>query len=1051
MVLVTSDFYKKIHIQDREFIMKKLEYFKKNIEQVKGKLNYVPKGFWIRKIKGTDIFKFRLNNSDRILFTFVENKFKQIYNEEGTDILFLSYSSHDNQINRGKNLNKNKAIDNSQEFNINKNELQEDEAQEENKLISSYIKENKLDLSETISFVVEDEYVSILIDENNEDYLYYLSDEQFKCINYNDNPMIVTGGAGSGKTTVCLHKLRLCLKNNLNVAYITYSNLLCEEVERLFNNFNNNQNTFPNFYFLKKYYQETLDINYKYIVKYPQFNEWINKSKFKYKKIMKLDNYNIWSEIRGILKGYMGFEYAESQCLFQRENELLELKKYLSIPFDYSSFNEEEKIAIYKLTLDYQLWLKENKLYDECDLAKIVINKIGEGIIPKYDYLIIDEVQDLSEIELYMLSLLVKKSSNIMLSGDIHQIINPNFFKFGRVKNLYHSYNLHAKEYKLIKNFRNNIEIVKLLNRIIMEKRRKIGATSYDFEQSGIRKGNNPFLINPDNNNIKFILENIKDKHYAVIIVSNNREKEALINTNREAEGRIFTLSEVKGLEYDTVICYNLISSNIKQWSKIYQSDKISKDCLSKYSYYFNMLYVAISRACNNLYLYENKNKNKLIKDFFGSYEELKELNKDNLSLYYKSSESDWRKEASRLEKMEVMDKAQLARNIAEEEKIKKLNYLADKAIENIYPDVEYNTYDENMKSEELLKNGFECYQKMQFVESLKLFEKALELEPENPEIYYKIANVYCYMFEGKETALNYYNHAIKIKPNLYLAYLDKSAVLRSLKRYDEYEEVLMKAIEINPHNGKAYDMLATGYIDKREMDKAIQCYQKSIAYDTYVFDSDNRIWTQTEKNSDMWCEEYKRIFDMINNLKVLLPLNKESKIHNLINNVFVDIIYNPLVNIQQEINGALNGIWDKTQNTVDFNQWLIENIGYYKQCEKSIIDKLCNYVENYSDVKEDTISVDISILEHIVISNKSSWLRKYELAYAKKETEAIVYEYSKLYIRYSILLGDSITPIFGNIGIIEDISNCAKEFINIYSIYLDKYCRNLCNRMLVK
>ena len=74
---------------------------------------------------------------------------------------------------------------------------------------------------------------------------------------------------------------------------------------------------------------------------------------------------------------------------------------------------------------------------------------------------------------------------------------------------------------------------------------------------------------------------------------------------NRE----ILTVSEIKGLERDTVILYNVLSANYDKWETL---DRITvnrktADENSVYRYYFNLFYVAVSRAKSNVYVYEER------------------------------------------------------------------------------------------------------------------------------------------------------------------------------------------------------------------------------------------------------------------------------------------------------------------------------------------------------------------------------------------------------------------------------------------------------------
>lgn len=66
---VTYQLLDDIALEKREFILNKIRNFEKNLLEIKSMKNLL-KGFWVRKIIGTNIYKFRVNSGDRILFKY---------------------------------------------------------------------------------------------------------------------------------------------------------------------------------------------------------------------------------------------------------------------------------------------------------------------------------------------------------------------------------------------------------------------------------------------------------------------------------------------------------------------------------------------------------------------------------------------------------------------------------------------------------------------------------------------------------------------------------------------------------------------------------------------------------------------------------------------------------------------------------------------------------------------------------------------------------------------------------------------------------------------
>lgn len=67
---------------------------------MQNKIRELLAGYWVRIIKNTDVFKFRLNNKDWILFTYKEKRDRNCIDK--FEIVFLLYVNHDEQIRKGK-------------------------------------------------------------------------------------------------------------------------------------------------------------------------------------------------------------------------------------------------------------------------------------------------------------------------------------------------------------------------------------------------------------------------------------------------------------------------------------------------------------------------------------------------------------------------------------------------------------------------------------------------------------------------------------------------------------------------------------------------------------------------------------------------------------------------------------------------------------------------------------------------------------------------------------------------------------------------------------
>lgn len=264
MYLITNNFFKKINDKKlRKKILNKCCNFSEILLKEEKQIRSLPKGFWVKKIINTEIFKFRLNNGDRVLFTYINNA----ENNERT-ILFLEFCKHDDQIRRGNSITKKFENIKTKELEIDKNYKEDDEINKE--YLDEYIKYDYTNLENAISMLVEKEYINKLCENNNEDYIYYLTQNQLDIIKDTKSPILVTGAAGSGKTTVAMHKIK-SLENVCKIGYITKTQLLCEKVKNMYNKFSKNENV--EFLFLNKFYSKILTININNIAKFEDFKK----------------------------------------------------------------------------------------------------------------------------------------------------------------------------------------------------------------------------------------------------------------------------------------------------------------------------------------------------------------------------------------------------------------------------------------------------------------------------------------------------------------------------------------------------------------------------------------------------------------------------------------------------------------------------------------------------------------------------------------------------------------------------------------------------------
>ncbi|MBA9010425.1 hypothetical protein [Clostridium saccharobutylicum] len=216
--------------------------------------------------------------------------------------------------------------------------------------------------------------------------------------------------------------------------------------------------------------------------------------------------------------------------------------------------------------------------------------------------MIYDEIQDLTELQLNFIYSIARNVNNIMLIGDIDQSINISKLNLDFLKNMTYESNSKLSEKFIIKNYRNGSETINWINAFKQIKFSKFKSMGKNFEQEEeyIKEGTKPKIIYNVKNQIK-ILSNVDEDVNSIIIVPDESDKKELEDMGYTL-GRVFSVEDVRGLEYDNIYCYNILSKFNYIWEKVLSNNSKLEDI---YRIYFNMVYIAVTRAKNKVVFIE--------------------------------------------------------------------------------------------------------------------------------------------------------------------------------------------------------------------------------------------------------------------------------------------------------------------------------------------------------------------------------------------------------------------------------------------------------------
>lgn len=471
-----------------------------------------------------------------------------------------------------------------------------------------------------------------------------IQQEQNKIIrNVEDKSLIVQGIAGSGKTSVALHRIAFLLYkieniSSKNVLIFSPNNVFSEYISNVLPELgedNPSETTYANFLescikeykaietfteFIARYYtykEKNIDL-----VKYKQSDEIIKDiedyvlyliKNIKFTKNIEIDIFNevTKEQLKELFERYDRFplftriteiskklseNYARGKLTLARSinKKILESmnieKNYKKI---YYNFYKSKFCKIKLSDNEIKSFVNKNKInYEDAIIFSYI-----KGLLEGFNYnnmikeIVVDEAQDYTLLQYKILSKIFKKSSFSIL-GDVNQTINP-YYKYESLEQIKEVLDK-TKYLELTKTYRSSKEIIEYTNKIL----------NLTFV-SAIRKDNNkPVLFRKETNLKKQLLNDInylkKEYKSVAIITKDDEEANEIYNLLKDDIniGKITINEEIfrkdlivvpsymaKGLEFDSVIVYNKINN-------IYKENE-------KYLYY-----VACTRAQHELIIY---------------------------------------------------------------------------------------------------------------------------------------------------------------------------------------------------------------------------------------------------------------------------------------------------------------------------------------------------------------------------------------------------------------------------------------------------------------
>lgn len=467
-------------------------------------------------------------------------------------------------------------------------------------------------------------------------------------------PLVLVGSAGSGKTALTLERLKHAAGE---VLYVTRSAYLAQSARALYFALGfERDDQDPSFFSLREYL-ESWHVPPGRELSFRDFAGWFARHR---QALRGVDAHALYEEFCGVL------------CA--EPDGALERAAYLALGVRQSLFAQDERGAVYDLYEKFQAWLPQAGLYE----PSLVAQAWRARVAPRYDFAVVDEVQDFTLAQLALVLAALRKPGQFILCGDANQIVHPNFFGWSRVKSLFHADPQQAEGQRvsvLATNFRNGRRATRVANRLLLIKQRRFGSidreSNYLVQAVGQTEGTVELLRDTEAN-LRALDERTRLSARVAVLVLRDEDKAPARQHFRTP--LVFSIHEAKGLEYDSVVLFRFVAAARADYAALTEGvtpadlerealdyrrarDKTDKSA-DRYKFFVNALYVAVTRALSNVVWLEPDIAHPLLALLdLGAAEAAPAL------AAQRSSIEDWQQEAHRLEQQGKAEQAQAIRD----------------------------------------------------------------------------------------------------------------------------------------------------------------------------------------------------------------------------------------------------------------------------------------------------------------------------------------------------------------------------------------------------
>jgi mRNA-degrading endonuclease RelE of RelBE toxin-antitoxin system len=448
---------------------------------------------------------------------------------------------------------------------------------------------------------------------------YYLHPSQRKLVNGNFKGSVkVTGGAGTGKTVAALHRLKVISESKSaheKILFTTYTTTLTENLSVLIQGLNitSHNVTVLNIDGVVRNLMKEYNIAGGY--KTFELDPVINPSE-------------IWDELTSSELTRFSPEFLETEykdvILYNNIHSLSEYIK-TSRTGRGKPISRRQRTEIWQYIEKFKAYKLEKNLYYNDEIYNLLYGYLKENNITPFDYCIVDELQDFSNIVLRLIRSLVKEKENdLFMVGDPMQRIYERTINFSRI-----GINVRGMRSRRLRiNYRTTEEIKRLALSVVQD----CSYDNFDGEEEekagyvSLFHGVQPSytVFKSQNDEIDYILENINQlieggyqygdiaicartrdavKDYRNILHQNGIPyTDSAAKNNNSGFISLLTFHSCKGLEFKVVF---LVDVNDRTFPKLpFSFNDMEEEWKKNYlKSEKSLVYVAVSRAIENAFI----------------------------------------------------------------------------------------------------------------------------------------------------------------------------------------------------------------------------------------------------------------------------------------------------------------------------------------------------------------------------------------------------------------------------------------------------------------